>query len=360
MRIRKNYLWVAAVLLIVAGGIVTAVLLRMRAAPDAVRLLPECDAVLYINLEPIRLLTNLGKTAPKERDPQYEEFVRETGFEFERDLDKAAFAIHYRAAAKGKPAATPYSEILQGHFDNARVANYLGKVAKQKEPYQGYDIYVIPVEDRSVRVALLGVDIAAASNTDSPETIRGMIDRYKRAALPFTGPALVTQYYSRVPLGSIVWTIARPPAGGLKDDSRELLLPGGWSGLLPANSVVVASARPLKDIHLRAEVATQSEAQAQSFTQQVTTYLALFKSLDISMDSGGPDKDVKEAFDSLEVHQDKSEAILTAKVPFDFFKKVLSAPPVEFGSPPQEEQPPANAPGDQTHPRRPGHPSKHR
>ena len=104
MRSRKNQLWAAVAILVIAGGILTAVLLRKRAAPDAVRLLPESDAVLYVNLEPIRLLTDLGKTPPKERDPQYEEFVRQTGFEFERDLDKAAFAIHYGVPVQGKPA----------------------------------------------------------------------------------------------------------------------------------------------------------------------------------------------------------------------------------------------------------------
>src|ERR1700759_3364652 len=112
MRNRRNQLWVAVAIIVIVGAIVTAVLLRKRAAPDAARLLPESDAVLFINLEPIRLLTDIGKNPAKDRDAQYEEFVRQTGFEFERDLDKAAFAIHYGAANKGKPAETRYSEIL--------------------------------------------------------------------------------------------------------------------------------------------------------------------------------------------------------------------------------------------------------
>ncbi len=344
MRIRKNYVWVAVAVVVIAGGILTAILLRKRAAPDAVRLLPECDAVLYINLDPIRLVTDLGKTTPKDRDPQYEDFVRQTGFEFERDLDKAAFAIHYAVPVKDKAPETRYSEILQGHFNNARVSNYLRKVASGVESYQGYDVYSIPIEDRVVRLALLGVDIAAASNMESADTIHGMIDRYRQAALPFTGSELVTQYYARVPLGSIVWTIARPPASSRHEDHEELLLPGAWSGLLPPDSVVIASARPLNDVRLRAEVITRNDAQAQNFTEQVSTYLTVFKSLEISMDTGGPDKDVKAAFDSLEVHQEKNEAVLTAKVPFAFFKKMLSAPPVAFtpaAPKPSEPQPPS-------------------
>jgi hypothetical protein len=343
MRVRKNYLWVVVALIVIVGGIVTAILLRKQAAPDAVRLLPDSDAVLYINLEPIRLLTDLGKTPPKERDPQYEDFVQQTGFEFERDLDKAAFAIHYGAPIGGKPAESRYSEILQGHFDNTRVGDYLHKLASGTEHYHDYDIYMIPVEGRTVRVALLGVDIAAVSNVESADVIHGMIDRYRQAALPFSGPDLVSQYYSRVPLGSIVWTIARPPVGG-GEEHGELLVPGGWSGLLPRNSVVIASAFPLNAIHLRAVVIMQGEAEAQKFAAQVDTYLALFKSLEISMDSGGPDKDVKAAFDSLEIHQDKSEAVLTAKVPYAFFKKVLSEPPVQLGPQAPTEAPAQSAP----------------
>lgn len=339
-------MWVAVAIVIIAGGIVTAVLLRKRAAPDAVRLLPESDAVLYINLEPIRLLTDIAKHPTKEREPQYEEFVRETGFEFERDLDKAAFAIHYGVAKdKGKPAETRYSEILQGHFDNARVSDWLRKVSSKVERYSDYDIYLIPIEDRTVRVALLGIDIAAASNLDDPAIIHGMIDRYKQAALPFSGPSLVSEYYRRVPLGSIVWTIARPPAPSASDEHGELLVPGGWSGLLPRDCVVIASARPLNEVRLRADVILHSDQEAQRFSEQVATYLTLFKSLEISIEEGGPDKDVKAAFDSLAVSQNNSEAVLTAKVPYAFFKKVLAEPPVELGpgtsNPPAQQAAPA-------------------
>lgn len=339
MRVRKNYLWVVVALVVIVGGIVTAILLRKRAAPDAVRLLPESDAVLYVNLEPIRLLTDLGKNPPKERDPQYEDFVRQTGFEFERDLYKAAFAIHYGVAGAGKQPETRYSEILQGNFNREKVTDYLHKLSANSEHYQDYDIYAIPVEGRTVRVALLGVDIAAITNVEGADIIHGIIDRYKQAALPFSGPTLISQYYPRVPLGSIVWTIARPPAAG-GEDHGELLVPGGWSGLLPKGSIVIASARPLNEVHLRADVILEGESQAEKFAAQVNTYLAVFKSLEISMDTGGPDKDVKAAFDSLEVHQDKNEAVLTAKVPYAFFKKVMAEPPVQLSPAPQNPVPP--------------------
>jgi hypothetical protein len=342
MRKRRRQLWIAlAVVLLLAGAIVAALLLRKHAPPDVVRLLPESDAVLYVNLEPVRLFTDLGKHPSAGKEPAYEQFVQETGFEFERDLDRAAFAIHY---ASGQDQETRYSEILQGRFDHAKVSEYLKKLSNNHiEPYDGYDVYVVSLEGRTLRVALLGLGTAAASNNADPGFIHYMIDRYKQSALPFAGPALVRDYYGRVPLGSIVWTIAHTPAQVSSQDRSELLIPGGWSGLLPQGSTVIASARPLTEVHLRAQVITESEAQARSFVARVNTFLALFKSIDISMDGGGPDPDVKKAFDSLEIKQKSSEAVLTASVPFAFFRKIVSESPVEIG--PQTQKPPEqNAP----------------
>lgn len=326
--------------LVLAGAVVVAILLRKSAPPDAVRLLPDSDAVLYANLEPIRLLSGLGKKPASDRDPQYDEFVRETGFDFERDLDRAAFAIHYGGT---KDAETRYSEILQGHFDHSRVSQYLAKLSNNAvENYQGFDIYVIPLEGRTLRVALLGFDTAAASNNADPAIIHYMIDRYKGSALPFSGPPLVQEYYRRVPLGSVVWTIARTPQEVSMQDHGELLLPGGWSSLLPRGSVVIASARPLTEVHLRAQVITDSEAQARSFVGKLNAFLALFSAIDITMDAGGPDPDVKKAFESFQVKQEKNEAVVTASVPFAFFRKIVSESPVEIT--PQTQKPPADSP----------------
>lgn len=341
MRSRRRQLWIAlAVVVVLAGAIVMAILLRKAAAPEAARLLPDSDAVFYINLEPIRLLTGLGKKPVAERDPEYQQFVQETGFDFERDLDRAAFAIHYGG---GRDAETRYSEILQGHFDHTRVNQYLAKLSNNGvEHYQGFDIYAIPLEGRTLRVVLLGLDMAAASNNADPGFIHYMVDRYKESALPFAGPALVRDYYRRVPLGSVAWTIARMPQQTSMQDHSELLIPGGWSSLLPKGSIVIASARPLTEVHLRAEVITDSEAQARNFTGKLNAFLALFNSIDISMDAGGPDPDVKKAFESFQVKQEKNEATVTASVPFAFFRKIVSESPVEIT--PQTQKPPEGSP----------------
>ena len=354
MRHRRRILWIVLAVLLVSGAITTAVLLRKRRAPDAVRLLPNADAVLYVNLEPVRLLTDLGKRPPKEREPAYEEFARETGFEPERDLDHAALAIHYSNTPENTSRETRYSEIMQGRFDAQRITAYLKKLSSQIERYKDFDIYIIPLEGRTLRVALLGIDTAAASNTEGGEAIHGMIDRYKQAALPFAGPDIVADYYKRVPLGSVIWTIARIPANSTPQDHSELLLPGSWSSLLPHNSIVIASARPVTDVRLRAQVITPSDNDASAFTQRVNVFLALFRTIDISLDGGGPDPDVKKAFDSFDVKQEKNEAVLTATVPYAFFKKIVAETPVEFGTEsPRPAEPKSPAAPVKTHPHKP-------
>jgi hypothetical protein len=110
--------------------------------------------------------------------------------------------------------------------------------------------------------------------------------------------------------------------------------------LLPKGSVVIASARPLTDVHLRAQIITRSESEARGFVGRLNAFLALFGTIDISMD-GGPDPDVKKAFESFTVTQDKNEAVVTANVPFAFFRKMVSESPVELAAP---KRPPAEAP----------------
>lgn len=234
MRHRRRQLWIAlAVVLVLAGAITAALLLRKRAAPDVARLLPDSDAVFYINLEPVRLFTDLGKKPMADRDPEYDKFVHETGFEFERDLNRAAFAIHY---GSGREQETRYTEILQGNFDHERVSQYLAKMSGNTvEQYNGFDVYVIPLEGRTLRVALLGVDTVAASNNADAGFIHYMIDRYKHSALPFPGSALVRDYYHRVPLGSIIWTIARTPTQPSAQDRSELLIPGAGAACCRRN-----------------------------------------------------------------------------------------------------------------------------
>src|SRR5438046_7008365 len=95
-------------------------------------------------------------------EPEYEQFIQATGFQFERDLDQAAFAIHYPPVKPTSKAtsleAARFSEVFVGKIQGERLRNYLAKISGSVENYNSVNIYNIPLEGRTLRVAILGFD----------------------------------------------------------------------------------------------------------------------------------------------------------------------------------------------------------
>lgn len=336
----KRSLPILLVVLAVAAALVAVVQLRRRAPPEAARLLPGADAFFYVNLKWLRTLKAIGELPPVAHDPDYERFIQETGFQFERDLDEAAFAIHYPDSrpGAGRPSELRFSEVFVGKINRDRLSTYLHKLANRVEAYNGTDIFSIPLEGRTVRVAVLSVDSVAVSNHDDASVIRGMVGRAHKLASPFGGPALLRQYYKALPVVSktlpllkLAWFIGRI-------DPAESSL-GSWSMLLEKPvSLVVAAYYPLSSpgLHLQAEAFSGSEADAQALTERVSTFLTLFHTAEMSVATKGTDPDVKALFDSLNVEQHGDRAVLTASIPTGFLRKAVAEP--------QELAPPAPTP----------------
>ena len=340
MRIRRRLPLVLAVLAI-AAAVALIVTLRKHAPPEAARLLPGADGFLYVNLKWIRTFNATGQLPPVSREPDYQNFVEETGFQFERDLDEAAFAVHYPQSwggGTGGSASEPrFSEVFVGKIDSARLTAYLKKLSSTIDDYRGFDIYNIPREDRIVRVVVLSYNTVAVSNHPDPKVIRGVLDRSRKLASPFGGPFLLRRYYKKVPLASLAFAILRVkpvPMGSLGEQ-------GSWSLLFPKPAVLVISGRYLRAVHLRAEAFTNSESDAQAITEKVSAFLELFHAAEGTVGTQGTDADVKTFFDSLKVDRSGDRAVLTATVPPGFIKKVLSEAPPEPASP----IPPATTPG---------------
>src|SRR6266576_2014027 len=193
MRIRRTLPLVLAVV-VIAGAVVLAVQLRKHAPPEPARLLPGADGFLYVDYSWVRR-ANGKPLKPVARDPEYEQFIQDTGFDYERDLDSVAFAIHnpetWPGGGTGGKAPEPrFSEVFIGRFDIDRCAAYFKRMATSVESYNSVSIFTIPIYGRTFRIAALGVDAVAASNHDDPAVIRGIVDRSRRLASPFAGRAL--------------------------------------------------------------------------------------------------------------------------------------------------------------------------
>jgi hypothetical protein len=350
MRIRRTFPIALAVVL-VAGAVTLAIQLRKHAPPEPARLLPGADAFFYANVSWIRKITNTP-LPPVPHDPEYERFLRETGFDFERDLDSAAFAVHYPASwpggGTGGTAPEPrFSEVFIAKFNGERLAAYLKKQAQSVESYHSVNIYTIPIEGRTFRVAVLSVDSVAASNHEDPTLIRGMVDRSQRLASPFGGPSLLRHFYKRVQLASPVWLLAR-----VEPSAPEF---GGWSVIFPAPATLVVSASynplhlPLRAgaLHVRAEAWTGNDQEAHAIAAKANVFLTMFSSAEKSVGSPGSDADLKFLFNSLEVRQDDSRAVLQATVPTTVFRKLLQSP--DQISSPGEPSPPSSAHAPKSH-----------
>jgi hypothetical protein len=343
MRIRRS-LPIALVVVIVAAAVTLTVELRKSAPPEAARLLPGADAFLYANLGWLRKVSSSPLPAVS-RDPEYQRFIQETGFDFERDLEAVAFAAHYPAnwpgGGTGGSALEPrFSEVFIAKFDGERLAAYLKRTAQSVEKYNSVDIYTLTVQGRSVRAAILSVDCVAASNHDDPGVIRGMVDRTRRLASPFGGPAFLRRYYKRVQLASPVWAIMR-----VAPQAPEF---GGWKTLFakPADVVISASYNPLHlplragALHFRAEAWAGNDEEARNIADKMNVFLAMFHSAEVSVGSPGSDADLKDLFDSLQVRQEDSRAVLYATLPTSVFRRLVEGSnPMSAPGPPDSAQP---------------------
>ncbi len=340
MRIRRRLPIILAVLL-VAAAVAVAVVLRKHAPPEPARLLPGADGFVYANLGWMRRANITGELPTVPHDPDYEQFIQATGFQFERDLDEAALAIHYPAMpAQTKPdnAQQPrFSEVFVGKFDGERLRSYLRQISSSVDNYQTRDIFNIPLERRMVRVAILGVDTVAASNLDDPLVIRGIIDRSRKLASPFGGPALLRQYYKNVPFASLGWAIFKIQPSG----DTSAAGPIGWSFLFPKPATIVASVRYLGAVHFKAQAFTASDEEARQLAGRIDTYLNLFRTAESTVSTPGPDPDIKAFFDSLKVQPEKTRAVLTATVPLGLIRKALAEAPASVTPEPQSPQSPA-------------------
>jgi hypothetical protein len=227
---------VAAVLLLLA----VAIFLRSKAPPEAARLLPESDGIIYVNLRPVRVFFRKD-LKPPEYAPEYQQFIDAIGIDPERDLDEAAIALHRRPDPNGPNGPVAYSMVLVGKITGKRLNTWLDAHAASRESYAGHTIYNIPSEGRTVRVAQIGYDMVAVSNTPTPEQIHSMLDRHATAAWPFAGSSLLSRHYHEVPLLSIAWGVGQI---GLPFSESGAINIFGFSLPLEADSTIIASVTP--------------------------------------------------------------------------------------------------------------------
>lgn len=284
--------------------------------PQPMRLLPEGELLLYVNLKLVHLFdskTSGGQVS----DPDYQSFIDQTGIRFERDLDQVAMSM------RNPGAEAESSSIFIGRFDPGRLRNYLQELAAANEKYADKTVFSVLHEGRTVRVCILADNEVAVTNMASSEPIHSLIDKFRNPALASQGPYLAEHYYHSVPFRSAAWLVYRVPS-----QAGVAQLPEGLSfDFLQNTTGVVSLQYPLwvgRPMTLKAEIFADSEANAVDVAESAQNFLSLYRSVAQSVGTRGVDRDIRKVFDSIQVDQKDNRAILTASIPQAFLKKITA------------------------------------
>ena len=134
---KHRKLLILASLLVASLAIAAFLYHHSTQSPEAARLLPEGDLILYANFKPVHMF-DLDKSGPVQLEGDYKDFVEQTGIQFERDLDEVAMSR--RDTPDGRDVES--SEIFVGRFDQVRLKNYLQMLASaQRAVSQLHDLF---------------------------------------------------------------------------------------------------------------------------------------------------------------------------------------------------------------------------
>ena len=328
-RTRRTLWIVAAVLLMLA----VAIFLRSKAPPEAARLLPESDGILYVDLKPFHTFLHKDLVPPR-RVPEYQQFVDAIGFDWEHDLDEVAIGLHRMPDPNGPNGPVAYSMVLVGKLTGKRLNAWLDAHTTSRESYAGHTIYSIPSEGRTVRVVQIGYDMVGVSNTPTPEQIHSMLDRHSTAAWPFAGSTLLAQHYHEVPLLSLAWGVGQI---GLPFSESGAIKVFGLSLPLESDSTIVASLKPALSLpgslRMRVEEIAPNDEAAASQAAALGALVNVARVFTVPLGNNGANNGLKELLKSAEISHKRNRVVATATISPSLFNdlaaKTNSLPPTQ-------------------------------
>jgi hypothetical protein len=324
-KLMKQRLWIvllAAVLLI--AGIVFVAQHYLGSAGNSPResalasLPADATAVLYADASDLRqspFLKQLYDWAPRPQqvDVEYAKFLRDTGFDYERDLGRVAIAILKRGNE------STFFAVADGRFDRKKINTYTSQFGTH-ESRGGREIFTVPINGgarkisftfpRQNRIALtdtgdLSTLLTQSMKGEDEKQWRARFDRLAGSPLfavirqdAATGRALAQHAPGGLQspqlsalLDQLLWiTIAGKPEG----DRLRIVT----EGECPA----AATARQLSDFLSGALILAQAGLNGPQVRQQLNSqareaYLEILKGADISRLDRGETKSVRVVFD---------------------------------------------------------------
>ena len=181
------------------------------------RALPvDATAVIYVDIAELRqgsMLKNIsGWSAGATIDPDYKQFVRDTGFDYEKDLNRVGIAVQNRGATQN------YFALADGEFDRKKIEAYLKKNGR-REQKGAWEIFHLAASETGRTISVSFVSNERIALTDD-EDLNAQIEAGQRSA----GHAEWMERFERL-AGTPMFALIRQDAAiGAAFDARA---PGG-------------------------------------------------------------------------------------------------------------------------------------
>jgi hypothetical protein len=308
-RSRKILFVVGLLLLFVAiAAAVTYHVIRRPAR--AVYLLPDGNAIGYVTFTPLHYM-NLDARLPFASNPEYQDFVAQTGLHFDHDLDNIAFSARTSGELNGDVSA-----IFTGAFDKERLARYIQRQpGVQSENYAGKTIFASREPNQTLRICILDGKTVAFTAGPSPESMHSIIDKSSGAG---ETPSLLRDYYGDVPFGSVAWGIVRLP-----DFPGSQQPPGGFDLNLLRNSVIIVSARYTGSVRFRAESISDNPTAATHIFEGLNEAVGFVRTGIQAAEN--PDKDLVALMNGIQLQQNGNRVVLNVVVPQETIQKISAS-----------------------------------
>lgn len=278
---------------------------------------PDASAVLFADLGELRhapFIASLYAWAPKpQADPDYEQFLKETGFDYERDLDCIAMAV-----TKQGPDSILFA-IADGKFDRQKISAYALKAGVVANT-AGHEIYSVPLRGspkkisfaflRKDRMALtddsnLGHFLSAKKRNEDAAEWRSRFERLagspvfavirQDAAAGATLAAQAPGGFRSLQLSALLDQLQWITLAGKPENDRLRIIAEG-------ESTADTTARQLTDLLNGVVILAQAGLNDPKTRQQLDpaareAYLEVLKSADVSKIDRGDSKSVRLVFD---------------------------------------------------------------
>lgn len=265
--------WISASIAAVLLGVITLFAYNRWGGNDGVEraellaMMPaDAGAVTYLDLTELRsspFLAQIYQWAPHpQTDADYAEFVRETGFDFERDLDRVAIAWEKRGNDSVLFA------VADGRFDRKKISAYAAKSGSLIKR-NGREVFSVPVSG-SGRTGHISFTLLRANRiaiTNDPD-----ISAYLDAKNDGADAAEWRARFKRL-AGSPVYVVFRQDAGagfGLAAQAPGSLRSPQLAALLDQLQWITVAGRPESD-GLR--VVAEGECAADTTARQLVDML---------------------------------------------------------------------------------------